>query len=246
MLGIDISNHQGAFNWEAARADHVTFAWVKATEGRSFIDGQFVRNMREARKRGIPIGAYHYARPDNNRPRDEVDHFLRVIGKPWDGDLLPVLDFEHPSGLSASAYQEWALAWLEEVEKRLGVRPIFYSYPSYMAHAMGGARRLRGYPLWLADYGRNDGERHALGSISRSFVGNFELVAHQFTSNGRVAGEPRIDLNHATDLERLRVRYEPVPPPKPQTSRPLPGPRRKPKWFWAAVKEYLARRRGKA
>lgn len=245
MLGIDVSVHQGAFDWDAAKAAGVGFAWCKASEGATVFDRQYIRNMREARRVGIPVGAYHYAYPTGEDAREEAAHFLSVIGKPKDGDLLPVLDFEAPEArrLGPKALTAWALEWLRIVEDALHVKPIFYSYPSYIIVGLDGAGRLDEYPLWLADYGPNDGHRHALGSVSRLFFGHFNIVAHQYTSEGRIGGK-RVDLNHADDLERLRVRYEPVEPTKRR--KPLPGPRRKPKWFWRALKEYLARRKGEA
>ncbi len=249
VLGCDVSVHQGVVNWPRMAADGIRFAWCKATEGATILDRQFVHNMRGARAAGVPVGAYHYAYPTGGDAAAEAAFFLRVIGEPRDGDLLPVLDFEEKAGakLGAKALNAWAVEWLRIVERELRVKPVIYSFPWYLLGTMGGATRaLRQYPLWLADYGASKGERHPITPIGVKAARGFELVARQFTSEGRCGGYARLDLNDAPSLERLRVRYEPVPPPKKKPRpRPLPGPARKPAWFWAALRTFLARRDAK-
>ena len=243
MLGVDVSNHQGIIDnldWKKAAADGVVFAWCKATEGRTYTDKTFLHNFMGARDAGVKVGAYHYARPDNNNPPEaEADHFLRVV-ETLDAPLLPVLDFEHDApAMTGAAMTAWAKRWMDVVEQRYGARPIFYSYPYFIRGQMDGAAALAGEKLWLADYGPNDGKRHP---ISVKFP-RFELVAHQYTSNGRVAGiGGRVDLNSAADLRPLLLKQS----SKPKQQGPLPGPKRKPRWFWLALKEFLRRRAGKA
>ncbi len=238
MLGIDVSNHQGRIDWQKVAADGVAFAWVKATEGRTYTDVTFLRNLLAAREAGVPVGVYHYARPDNNSPEAEADHFLSAIGDVEPGDLLPVLDFETDAPrLSGAAMTQWAARWLELVTAGIGIRPVFYSYPYFITGQMAGAKALAGDKLWLADYGSNDGRRHR----QRYSFPHMVQVAHQYTSNGRVGGIiGRVDLNWAESLEPIV--YRPATRPR----RPLPGPAKKPAWFWAALREFLARRRGSA
>jgi GH25 family lysozyme M1 (1,4-beta-N-acetylmuramidase) len=256
VLGCDVSNHQGIVNWPLMAADGIRFAWCKATEGATMLDKLFARNIVEARKAGVVAGAYHYAYPTGGDARAEAEYFLRVIGEPRDGDLIPVLDFEETDPivlrLGAKALNAWAVEWLGIVERALGYKPILYSYPYYLLGTLaGGTKELRRYPLWLADYGANRGSFHPMTEVGAKAARGFEVVARQFTSNGRYGGYSRLDLNDAPSLERLRVRYEPVPveAPGPTGKRkklgPLPGPRKKPKWFWPAVAEFVRRRRGK-
>lgn len=184
--GIDVHGSKGVVNWAKVHTFGVSFAWIKASEGKTFDDPRFAHNRRAAKAAGIRVGAYHYARPDNNTPREEADHFLR-LAKPVAGELLPVLDYEAPEagGLAAATLVRWADEWLDIVEAAIGTRPIFYSFPSYITSKMGGGGLALGErPLWLASYGPNDGEPH-----SASPVGAWTAIAaHQFTSNGRVPG----------------------------------------------------------
>src|SRR5262249_34076442 len=64
--GLDISNWQGAADWNAMTDAGLQFCIIKATEGTTFRDGQFARNWSEMRRRWTVRGAYHYARPNLN------------------------------------------------------------------------------------------------------------------------------------------------------------------------------------
>jgi lysozyme len=186
IQGIDVHGEKGAVDWERVRGFGISFAWVKASEGRTFDDDRFVQNRQAAKAAGIRVGAYHYARPDNNAPREEAEHFLHVA-RPVAGELLPALDYEAPRAraLAPSTLVRWASEWLEIVEAAIGASPIFYSFPSYISSEMGGGGLALGQnPLWLASFGPNDGDVHSV-----SPVGVFPQIAvHQFTSKGRVPG----------------------------------------------------------
>lgn len=216
IKGIDVSGHQRSISWGAMKRAGISFAFVKATEGVGFVDSSFERHLTQARRAGIPVGAYHFARPDTSvsaqDPVAEADHFLD-LAEPREGDLLPVLDLETP-GLSAAQMARWARVWLERVASRIGESPILYTYPSFWRDRVADSRAFTRYPLWLASYGRNDGRPHDV-----SPVGGWKTVAvHQYTSEGTVVGyEGRLDLNRLMEgwkLEALTVGAAPPPAPR--------------------------------
>ena len=231
MKGIDVSNVNGRVNWAAVRADGVKFAWVKATEGLTYNDSNFPLNRAGATAQKIPVGAYHFARPDLHPgvvgAVQEADHFCLVVGKIRSGELRPALDFEH-----APADAKWAEAWLKRVWQKLGVQPVFYSYPSFLNKSFS---ILSSYPLWLASYGPNDGNVHPYSLP----VGWKKLVAHQYSSRGRVHGVSGwVDLNEAVNLSAILAA-----PPAPAVLPPwyakfVPkNPKDRAKFF-AALKRY--------
>src|ERR1700755_2729971 len=67
--GIDISNYQPAFDW-AAEKGRISFAFIKATEGKTYTDPEFGTNWRHAKALGIVCGAYHFGRPANGAAAD--------------------------------------------------------------------------------------------------------------------------------------------------------------------------------
>jgi lysozyme len=212
VLGIDVSAWQPTISWKAVKEAGIEFGFVKATEGTGYVNPTYERHRKGARRHGIPIGAYHFARPDSDDgPLAEADHFLDVA-EPREGDLLPVLDLEVP-GLPPRELARWARKWLRRVEKRIGEPPILYTYTSYWVSTVGNNRGFRRYPLWLANYGKNDGKVYPVRTVG----GWPSIAVHQFTSEGRIPGYGGpLDLNRLRPgwtLDQLRLGAEPEPPP---------------------------------
>lgn len=196
---VDLSVYQRGISWNALKAAGIGGALLKATEGVGFEDAAFAQHRAEARRVGVPIGAYHFARPDTvGSERDaiaEADWFLHVA-RPARGDLLPALDLEVP-GRSTKGLLEWALAWLRRVGAEIGEPPFLYTFPSFYRERMRGAAAAADCSLlWLADWGPNDGRRHAPRPI-----GAWRRIAlHQYTSRGQIRGvSSPLDVNRLGD-----------------------------------------------
>lgn len=227
IKGIDVSNHQDRVDWSRVKADGIAFAYIKASEGTSFADAKYRAHVTGAKAVGIKTGAYHFARPDTytsdpkGDARAEADWFLSLAA-PRSGDLLPALDLE-TAGLPAAQMVEWTRAWLDRVRRKIGVRPVLYTYPAFWS-ALGGTTAFRLYPLWIANY-----------EVSEPQLPNGwrRYAIWQYTSSGSVDGIPgRADLNRLADrLTLTDITYRPGkrPPPRRQN---LPGPVPKPVWFW--------------
>ncbi|MFI6737709.1 glycoside hydrolase family 25 protein [Nonomuraea sp. NPDC050451] len=151
IYGLDISNYEPLYDWNASPAK---FGIIKATEGTDFRDASFARHWRELGKKGIVRGAYHYGHPRNN-PVAEAEHFLSVLNsQPAEaGDLL-VLDLETTDGKSVAEVNAWAKTWLSYVKAKTGITPMFYSGWNF-ANKYG--KGLAQYPLWVAHYSRAKG-----------------------------------------------------------------------------------------
>ncbi len=155
ILGIDISHYQGAVNWTQVYNDGKVFAYVKATEGYTYNDPRFVTNMNNGNNAGVVMGAYHFARPDNNSAIDEANHFVSIAGTYiGDGFLPPVLDLEDPNSnthldqlFTSYALTQWVLNWLTEVENQTGIRPIIYTNSHYAGYLQSS---VNVYDLWIA------------------------------------------------------------------------------------------------
>ena len=61
-LGVDVSHYQGSINWPQV-AGSSTFAFLKATEGKTLIDLTYPVNRMGAESVGVKVGGYHFARP---------------------------------------------------------------------------------------------------------------------------------------------------------------------------------------
>lgn len=157
--GIDVSHYQSTITWSSVASDGVAFAFLKATEGQTYVDPTFAYNDSQAQLSGIPVGAYHVWGKPNKSPdeaRLEADHFAKTV-QPTVGDLLPVLDMEMnriPAGTSQAALMAWSKAWLNRVEAKTGVRPMVYGSQYLFQTILGNSTWFadNGFPLWFAWY----------------------------------------------------------------------------------------------
>ncbi|MGW9531123.1 glycoside hydrolase family 25 protein [Paenibacillus terrae] len=153
--GIDVSHHQGTIDFKKVAGDGISFVFIKATQGKSFRSKTFLKFVKDAKAAGLLIGVYHYVDDSATTPetaRQEAANFVSAI-KDAGGiaafDLPPAMDYEsNKSGLSKAALTSVAKAFLQEVERLTGVRPIVYTYPSFIGNFSG----LSDYPLWIARY----------------------------------------------------------------------------------------------
>jgi len=179
--GIDVSHYQGRIDWRAVETDGIGFAYMKATEGATFTDPMFRRNWAAAGETRIVRGAYHRFRAGRDALA-QAEHFLAVATL-RDGDLPPVLDVESTDGVSDARLVRGVRAWLAEVERRTGKRPVVYTKPGFRRAHLGTA--LDDYPLWVAEYG-----------VDSPSVDPWHFWQH--SERGRVAG-----IANEVDLDRF-------------------------------------------
>ncbi len=151
--GIDVSSYQQKIKWELVEemednGVHISFAFIKATEGVTLVDSYFQRNWRESQKNGIIRGAYHYFKPKKSGLW-QARFFLQTVNlEP--GDLPPVLDVEETGGLNKKELQKNVREFLEEIERKTSVKPIIYTgYKFYEDYLRG---EFDDYTLWVAHY----------------------------------------------------------------------------------------------
>ncbi|MCM3041728.1 glycoside hydrolase family 25 protein [Paenibacillus motobuensis] len=149
--GIDVSHWNGVINWPKVAASGISFAFIKATQ--NSVDKRFIENVKGAKAAGLLIGAYHYldervTTVDAAKAAAKMFYnAIQYAGVKF--DLPPVLDYESKSsGLSAAGTTAVAKAFLEEIKRLTGVRPILYTYPAFIGNFSG----LSQYPLWIARY----------------------------------------------------------------------------------------------
>jgi len=180
-LGNDISKYQGDVNFDVYK-DNANFVIAKATEGNGYTDGKFSRNQSEARRVGLPIGYYHFARPDlGNTPEAEAAYFLKVVGSPVEGEVY-VLDYEPASNPNDAVV--WCKAFLDYVYATIGVKPLIYLNQSQAKGFDWQPVIDGGYGLWIAAYTFDPNNNAAE-------IGKWPFAAmQQWTNNQTVPGIP--------------------------------------------------------
>jgi len=151
--GIDVSSYQGKINWQKVKAMnddgvHISFAFIKATEGVLSMDPYFQRNWREAPKAGIICGAYHFFLPQKSGLW-QARFFLQTV-KVEKGDLPMVVDVEQLYKTSPAKMREQLLSFVNHIENKTGVKPIIYTNISFYQDYLKGY--FDDYTLWIAHY----------------------------------------------------------------------------------------------
>ena len=183
--GVDISRWQHPYgkliDFEKMYSAGIRFAMIKASDTRDEADALALKYLLidrpAAQAAGIYTGFYHYAVLPNTSDqaaiiRDATAQAQKVIwrisaiGGLTPRDLPYALDLENncvkvgSNGVCAAYTSKksvtlWAETFMEILNEKLGRKPIFYSYPSFLEGAMNKSAILSKYPLWLAQYAIN-------------------------------------------------------------------------------------------
>ncbi len=207
ILGIDVSHHQGSINWTLVANDGKVFAYCKSTEGFTYDDPNFQTYMTNGHNAGVVMGAYHFARPDNNSAIDEANHFLSVAGNYiGDGYLPPVLDFEDPNSsthldqiYSSQYLTNWIQTWLNRVESVSGVKPVIYTNSHYANFLQSS---LNTYGLWIAKPGTSPTTPPTNMGIWNDW--QFKQYSWQGNVNG-ISGYVDLDVFNGTTSDFLNL-----------------------------------------
>ncbi len=183
IQGIDVSNHQGAVDWPRVRAEGFRFAYIKASEGRTFTDPDYTSFAAGARRAGLTVGAYHYFTFCSDGAA-QARRFIAASGGRVAGDLPPVVDLEFGGNCShrpdVAEFDRQYAAFEAVVVAAFGRPPLLYVTSDFADRYLTGASargsRVAGRRLWIRQtLGRPDGgcERWSLW---------------QFADRGRVDG----------------------------------------------------------
>lgn len=136
LYGVDLSHHNTVEDWDEVTA---TFVYLKATEGQTHQDDKFIGFAKEARKRGIAVGAYHFMTTSSSA-KSQFFNFYNATKK-VKLDLIPVLDIErqtkgHP--VSKEKLRNEVRVFVDLCKKHFGKTPIIYcSQPFYIKNFRG-------------------------------------------------------------------------------------------------------------
>ncbi len=211
VKGIDVSYYQRNIDWAAARDDGVVYAFIRVSDGSTFVDPRFQENWAGARAAGVKRGAYQFFR-SNRDAVVQADLLLDQMGALQDGDLPPVLDVESTDGQTSATVRRKIKQWTDRVEARLGIKPIVYTGPYFWRDQVKGTDHAAN-PLWVAHY---QTECPLVPEPWSSWT------FHQYSDAGRVAGiAGNVDMNvfagTVADLDAIAFHTDAPPPVTPTT-----------------------------
>lgn len=150
VRGVDISSYQGDIEWQILSSQNIDFAFIKATEGSSFVDPYFTYNYSEAQKCSISIGAYHFFSYDS-KGLSQAKNFIDTV-KPFEGMLPPVIDLEfygdkEENPKSRDEVRSELNDMLFALEEYYGMKPIIYATEKSYNFYLSG--EYEEYDIWI-------------------------------------------------------------------------------------------------
>ncbi len=151
VYGVDVSRYQGDIEWDTLAEQDIAFAFLKATEGSSYVDSSFAINWVQSQESGIIVGAYHFFSFES-AGETQAENYIATVGELFN-NLPPVVDLEYygeyvNNPLSREETREILDALLLTLEEYYGVKPILYTTTMcYYQYIFGGD--YGDYPLWI-------------------------------------------------------------------------------------------------
>ncbi|WP_394430234.1 glycoside hydrolase family 25 protein [Streptomyces sp. SGAir0957] len=141
IRGIDVSSHQSSFSTEG-----VSFVFIKATEGRSYVNPRLAAQTKRARDAGCVVGFYHFLWPGNLTA--QAEYFVSKAPEKA-GDVLAV-DWE-TTGNGTHASNAEKDRFIREVKRlRPDHRVVLYCNRNFWLNI--DTTSYAGDGLWIADY----------------------------------------------------------------------------------------------
>lgn len=155
--GIDVSSYQGLIDWQKVKqmhqdSVHISFAYLKATEGIFLTDPYFLHNWRACQHAGMISGAYHYFRPRANGKLQAK--FFLAVAKIEKGNLPPVVDVESLDGVTPENMRKQLDEFLTAVALKTNAKPIIYTGLKFYYDNLAGY--YNNYPLWISNFDHPD------------------------------------------------------------------------------------------
>jgi Glycosyl hydrolases family 25 len=181
----------------------LSFAFVKITEGLTYINPKWVQQRDHAKANGLVWGGYAYPHMANS-PQTEADFFLsQVAWKP--GDIV-VLDWEGydaaNSSVPKSQQRAYKDAWLRYVKSKLPYNPVgLYANTDYWLNV--DTSSYYGDFLWIADYQNPAGQPGIRAS----------WLFHQYASSP--VDKDYCPLASTAALRSWALSFQPTPTPPP-------------------------------
>lgn len=173
--GIDVSHYQGFIDWQRVASEgQVSYAYMKCSEGATIQDEYYRRNVEEARRAGLYVGAYHFYRSGTS-PQEQLNNMISIARKA-DFDLVPIIDIEHRGQESREAFIKNLRVFIDAVEKYYGCKPLLYTGQNFYNKHLAG--EFVDYLWMIAKY------QEELPILTD----NHTYAFWQFTSKGHVPG----------------------------------------------------------
>lgn len=190
---IDVSEWEGVIDWEKVKASDVDGVILRVGYGNQMMDKQFLRNLKECNRLGIPYGFYLYSYAyDANFAYAEAQGLLEMLkGQDLSNLAYPIFyDIENfgtwsedgvtyhtPSTIAA--YEEIIATFIAHMNEAGYHGKVQVYSGRYYTQTKLNSEKILPYVSWIAEYGPK------LNYVNTYYDGK---VAWQYTEKGSVDG----------------------------------------------------------
>jgi lysozyme len=146
VRGLDLSHHNGKIIYEGL--DTLDFVFLKATEGKSHIDRDFINHYNGFQDKGIALGVYHFFSFDTDGV-EQAQHFLNRI-KGYQFQIPLVVDVEHENNAKVTPEKviKRLKDFLQYIKKKTGQKAIIYT--NGIGYSDFVEKEFKDHTLWLS------------------------------------------------------------------------------------------------
>ncbi len=146
IAGFDLSEKNGAVDWNSIPNTMLRFVYLKTSEGLSTADYYFNINRQNAKAKGFLVGCYHWLNPKLNC-KQQAEFFYKNA-KSFEGELPPAVCLE----LYRSSISDMELnvrTFIETLISLSGRKPVIYTSSAYWKANLPKAEWACAYDLWV-------------------------------------------------------------------------------------------------
>ncbi len=142
--GIDISHHQIKINWNDVDKKY-KFVFMKATEGKDFLDSDFTYNWTKAQLSGFRVGAYHFFTMLSSG-EEQAKYYISKV--PISKDAFPpIIDLEIPTKYDKEVVNKELKDMIDILQEHYKKRVIIYVTKHTYKKYIDGEFLLN--PIWF-------------------------------------------------------------------------------------------------
>lgn len=195
VQGVDISHYDGDIKWADVAKSNIRFAYMKATQGSTYVDPTFQQNWSRSKEAGLVRGAYHVF----SFCKSAASQFERIKSVvPKDSAALPIaIDVQWVNGPTLRGEEKCndiptvkkSIAELVRLLRSgYGKTPVLHGFTSTFKDVIDDD--FVANAVWLQDYKKTPGQEGA------SLSGRNPWSIWQFSSNAVLPGiNGHVDVN---------------------------------------------------
>lgn len=152
IKGVDVSEYQGDIDWKILSNQDIQFAFIKATEGSSYVDPNFLDNFTNALNTNLRVGAYHFFSFESSG-KTQAENFI---------DTVPIVENSLPNVVDVELYGDFKsnpldvqsvvkelTTMLQSLEDTYKSKPIIYT--TKITYNLYIKDNFPNYSIWLRD-----------------------------------------------------------------------------------------------